>query len=222
MSIDLSYPQVTSMGHHDPLDGYLTYSQLEQLRLSAEIESPSLASEIAELERICDSKDWSTSDSLGLGGLMTDVTRAVHLYLRSKNSKYFSLALNLLEATSLSLDQFSAREKLSGPAEYRLAFREFGLSIGLQSLALLRVELSNVDLRSFTLPSKVVERFSTLLDNVLRNFSMVASIHAFWGATKNQNSRTWVGHKDINMIMLATSLCPHTFLGEHSQLSAAS
>jgi hypothetical protein len=29
MSIDLSRPQVTSMGLHDPLDGFLTYSQLQ-------------------------------------------------------------------------------------------------------------------------------------------------------------------------------------------------
>jgi hypothetical protein len=29
MSIDLSRPQVPSMGQHDPLDGYVTCAQLE-------------------------------------------------------------------------------------------------------------------------------------------------------------------------------------------------
>ncbi len=29
MSIDLSYPLVESMGHHDPLDGFITYNQLQ-------------------------------------------------------------------------------------------------------------------------------------------------------------------------------------------------
>ena len=29
MSIDLSYPLVPSMGQHDPLDGYITYLQLQ-------------------------------------------------------------------------------------------------------------------------------------------------------------------------------------------------
>lgn len=211
MSIDLSYPQVPSMGHHDPLDGYLMYSQLEQLRLSANIDGPSLSDEIAELERICDYKDWTTADSLGLGGLMTDVARAVHLYLQRKDSKYFTLALNLIEASSLSFDHFESREKLDGPAASRLAFREFGLSIGLQALSLLRLELSSADLK---LPVRLADHLSTLLHSVLRRSHLVKEIHAFWSASKNQNSHTWIGHKDINMVMLATSLCPHTFLGE--------
>lgn len=29
MNIDLSHPQVHSMGQHDPLDGYLTYNELQ-------------------------------------------------------------------------------------------------------------------------------------------------------------------------------------------------
>jgi hypothetical protein len=29
MSIDLSYPVVRSMGHHDPLDGFITYTALQ-------------------------------------------------------------------------------------------------------------------------------------------------------------------------------------------------
>jgi hypothetical protein len=48
MSIDLSYPLVSTMGHHDPLDGFITYLQLQataakdatkstQYNLSAEI-----------------------------------------------------------------------------------------------------------------------------------------------------------------------------------------
>lgn len=29
MSVDLSRPQVPSMGHHDPLDGYISYKAIQ-------------------------------------------------------------------------------------------------------------------------------------------------------------------------------------------------
>ncbi len=55
MSIDLSYPLVTSMGHHDPLDGLITYNQLQAtfhdyFRKSI---SPDLTAEIADMAGIC-------------------------------------------------------------------------------------------------------------------------------------------------------------------------
>jgi len=34
MSIDLSYPLVSSMGHHDPLNGLVTYSELQLIMMT--------------------------------------------------------------------------------------------------------------------------------------------------------------------------------------------
>src|SRR5689334_7457081 len=49
MNIELTKPQVFSMGHHDPLDGYLTYVFLEFLRSRFSSTLPSLSEEIAAL-----------------------------------------------------------------------------------------------------------------------------------------------------------------------------
>jgi len=37
-------------------------------------------------------------------------------------------------------------------------------------------------------------------------------IEAFWLATANRQASSWTGHRDINMVMLATSLAPDGYL----------
>ena len=71
MSIDLSYPLVSSMGHHDPLDGLITYKQIQATSVELYSASgPELDSEIADIELICKGRNWATNDPLGLGGLL--------------------------------------------------------------------------------------------------------------------------------------------------------
>jgi hypothetical protein len=56
MSIDLSYKLVSSMGHHDPLDGLITYSELQASRAKylARSALPDLSAEIRDMAlRIC-------------------------------------------------------------------------------------------------------------------------------------------------------------------------
>ena len=84
MSIDLSRPLVLSMGHHDPLDGLVTFSQL-QASLRAEQGGSTgvdLTTEIAGMAAMCEGKDWATDDALGLGGLITDAYQVGQLILR--------------------------------------------------------------------------------------------------------------------------------------------
>jgi hypothetical protein len=38
------------------------------------------------------------------------------------------------------------------------------------------------------------------------------AIEQFWMDTRNRESGTWTGHREINMVMLATSLAPGEFL----------
>jgi hypothetical protein len=38
------------------------------------------------------------------------------------------------------------------------------------------------------------------------------AIETFWRDPANQRSDTWTGHRDINDVMLATSLAPDGFL----------
>jgi hypothetical protein len=37
-------------------------------------------------------------------------------------------------------------------------------------------------------------------------------IETFWLAAANRQGSTWTGHRDINMVMLATSLAPDGYL----------
>ena len=71
MSIDLSHPLVPSMGHHDPLDGFITYNELQAALVNDLRGSPDLdlSDEITDMAAICHGKNWATEDPLGIGGL---------------------------------------------------------------------------------------------------------------------------------------------------------
>ena len=60
MSIDLSRPLVPSMGHHDPLDGFITYSELQATFVNDWRRSPELdlTEEINDIAGMCRGKSW--------------------------------------------------------------------------------------------------------------------------------------------------------------------
>ncbi|HSD69183.1 MAG TPA: hypothetical protein VLB07_06515, partial [Woeseiaceae bacterium] len=74
MSIDLSRPLVASMGHHDPLDGYIRCLQLRASALAAGATEAanSMATRAARLSAMIRRNDLATGDPLGLGGLLSD------------------------------------------------------------------------------------------------------------------------------------------------------
>ena len=78
-TIDLSRPLVSSMGHHDPLDGYITVREVMWHLQHAGVNSQKLDSELQGFHAICRDKDWTTSDPLGLGGLLFDIARIAQL-----------------------------------------------------------------------------------------------------------------------------------------------
>ena len=204
MSIDLSRPLVPSMGHHDPLDGFITYYQLDtQLQL----DSPSsLKQGMEDLKSIMQMQDFSTTDPLGLGGILSDVFRVLQLYLNTNDQYLLSLFKDLLKASLTGLKGYN-RRKLDMPAEYRLAFREFGLSIGLQAAVHMKDLFSD-----YHDQFKNSEELEQLMGDVLKYLPLRESIHKFWGEEKNRKTATWKGHLDINMVMWATSLTSGGFL----------
>ena len=64
MSIDLSYPLVPSMGQHDPLDGFVTYCELQAAAANDWDGSsyPDLGHEIVDMARICQGIQLPTND----------------------------------------------------------------------------------------------------------------------------------------------------------------
>jgi hypothetical protein len=190
MSTDLTRPLVPSMGHHDPLDGYVTYRTLT----AGPATDARLTEALRGFEQMVEGRDWTTSDPLGLGGLLMDVVRLAKL--RATGAE---LLPGVFESTARSairgLRQYQAQSALELPATRRLAFRELGLAIGLAGAA----PLAN-DYR--------------ILSDLEPYLPMRKAIISFWKQAANREVHTWTSHQDINDVMLATALEPSGVFGE--------
>jgi hypothetical protein len=204
MSIDLSRPLVPSMGHHDPLDGFVTLVQLQTTAnaLSASPARPPLAEEVADLAAMMEGRDWTTADPLGLGGLLTGAYRVQQL-MRHGAPLTGGLLDELLEAAVVGLDHYAREGELRRPANARLAFRELGLAIGLQAVERMWRAVDGQEEISRARP-QVRER----LEALLRHAPLGAEIERFWLEPEHRRAQRWTEHRDINEVMLATSLAP--------------
>jgi len=203
MSIDLSRPLVSSMGLHDPLDGFLTYCQLQAT--SSDDAKLDLSREIRELAELCADRSWDTDDALGIGGLLYDAHRLVQLRSAGILNEP-RLLEDLLRSSLRGLETLAAQGMFRGSAEYRLAFRELGLSIGLHAVEQIR----RLD------PEPCAVRLAALLEDITRYQPLADHIEQFWLEPANQESASWRDHRDINDVMLATSLAPAGYLGQTS------
>jgi hypothetical protein len=208
MSIDLTYALVASMGQHDPLDGYITNLQLRctRSRLPQPTTGPELEHETSQLAAMLKWSDWATADPLGLGGLMIDIWRAQQLR-QQEALPDTQLLDNLISASLTGLQQYAQGDELQQPAQYRLAFRELGLAIGLHA-----VECMQQALNEEAEPSAVDQELSNKLRGLMQYVPLYEEIEAFWRTPENQQTTTWIEHQDINEVMLATSLAPDGFL----------
>ena len=209
MSIDLSRPLVPTMGHHDPVDGFITYSQLQAIAADTAPQlrrRPDLRREIAELDGICQGKSWVTDDPLGIGGLLCSAYQVAQMI----GSGYFQrhdLLEALLNDALLGLEAYAARNSLVMTAEYRLAFRELGLAIGMHAAERLSGLLS--EKQELFGDRDALCRHA---DSLMRYKPLIETIENFWLEDSARKANTWREHLDINMVMLATSLAPDGFL----------
>ena len=207
MSIDLLRPLVPSMGQHDPLDGLVTYRELQ---LAAERDAgqarPVLVQEIAEMADICRDLPLATTDPLGIGGLLSDASRIA--WLTVKGGPVFPGLLEDVTGSALAgLGSFAGSGALELPARHRLAFRELGLSTGLAAVE----ELPPLIADNEPLFDRTGPLLSTL-DALAEYLPLREEIEGFWLEEKNREAVTWTGHREINTVMLATSLAPDGFL----------
>jgi hypothetical protein len=204
MSTDLSYPVVSSMGQHDPLDGFVTYAVLQAAETAAG-HGPVLVHEMADMAGIIRDLQFATDDPLGTGGLLSDAGMIARLAARGGPADPELLG-KVTAAALTGLECFSRSRCLDLPARNRLAFRELGLSIGLAGIA--------------GLPDLIAQnpQFSGLptlrndAEAILAYLPLKETIENFWLADENRASGTWTGHREISTVMLATSLVPDGFL----------
>ena len=208
MSIDLSRPLIDSMGQHDPLDGLITYQELEATaKLFPETsETISLKTEIEELIAMCNGINWATADSLGIGGLLTDEYRLVQLKCKNQLHDDSKIEL-LLQDINLSLQAFIGHNTLNSSAETRLAFRELGLAIGLCAIDKIQLAIEK-NPNQFT----NISHLQTPLVNLQRFYPLYNLVKNFWLEPEHRAVNTWLEHADINNVMLATCLAPDSYL----------
>jgi hypothetical protein len=114
----------------------------------------------------------------------------------------------VLDAALAGVEAFADSGCQGLPADYRLAFRELGLSIGLSGVeGLLRLMHDNPGLfggdRSLQVRAEALSGYVPL----------GKAVTGFWLEEGYQASGPWQEHREINMVMLATSLVPDGFLG---------
>lgn len=207
MSTDLSYPLVTSMGHHDPLDGLVTYLESQSLaNLNSDSSFPDLHQEIADIQDLCKAKEWATHDPLGLGGLLFDSFRLVQLFVMG-NKSFMYLLHDTLEDTGKGLAFYAKSNHLKISAQYRLAFRELGLAIGLKAIS--RMENFMKDHSKTFMP---IDQWELMIESLKEYLNLIDLIQKFWVLPENQESDSWKEHKNINIVMLCTCLSPDGFL----------
>ena len=186
MSIDLSRPIVPLMGQHDPLDGFVTCLQLQATAeaLAVGPNGPSLKQEVEGFASMLERGTWATADPLGIGGLLMDA---------SGLEQHSELLRRVLAAALEGLQTYSQQSDLALPASSRLAFRELGLAIGLHAIQSLPEVPRSSDLRA-------------LLEALQPYHLLGSTIESFWLDPAHREARTWSEHRDINDVMLATSL----------------
>ena len=199
MSIDLSRPLVASMGQHDPLDGFVTCAEVQA------VSGADLSREMADLGALLGRTSLATDDPLGTGGLLFDAVRIAELATRVPSAN--ALLGPVLAAARSGVAAFARSGTLRYPAEYRLAFRELGLALGLRGAPRLRAAIEAAP-AAFDDPDALLdvvrelEGASTLAD----------AVEGFWLDEGHRASPTWTEHREINEVTLAAELAPDGFL----------
>ncbi|MGZ3580571.1 MAG: hypothetical protein ACXWMH_07325, partial [Syntrophales bacterium] len=193
-------------GHHDPLDGLITYMELkaavEGSKKSKELD---LSKEVKDMAAICEGKNWATDDPLGMGELLSTAYKLAQL-MTDTDSEQEELLNDLLDSSITGLRLFERRNQLKHSSDYRLAFRELGLSIGLHAIERLP-ELIKQSPRFSENP-----RLHSQMKDLTRYTSLSNTIEAYWLDDTNRQATGWIAHRDINMVMLATSLAPEGYI----------
>ncbi len=192
MSVDLQRAQVTTSGQHDAIDALVSFLELDA-------GGRSLVRETEAARRMAGAATLVTDDALGIGSLLLDACRLARLGDRVGRADG-ELKLHLLSAAMSGLEAFVLGRELDAPAGSRLAFRELGLAIGLHALE--HMAGAGFDTRCRAVLAQALDREP-----------LAYLIDAFWMSPSNRRVASWTSHRDINSVMLATSLLPSGYLG---------
>ncbi|KAL9657050.1 hypothetical protein ABK040_002676 [Willaertia magna] len=168
ISIDMSHPVVPSEGNLDPFDGFITYRLLKETAMAFDTNRTNVLNEQIEDFRTMVNLKYSyyhSSDPLDLGESLW----IAHWYMDEDWAQHISrVALH-------NLDELWKKGKFK-QSYYRLAFREFGTTLGLQMYMKQDRELE--------------EKWRDRIENV----------HSYW------DKKVYDRDEDITPVMYCTSL----------------
>jgi hypothetical protein len=182
MSIDLSRPLVASMGQHDPLDGLVTFAQLRETARAL-----GGAREVAEL-----------------GARIESFTRLLDARNLATDDP---LGLGGLLVDACRIGQLAERHALDGAQTLEsrvLRAAEEGLEAYRVGGELDRPAEERLAFRELGLAIGLTafDGWKALRERIV----------SFWNAPENRRNATFLEHRDINEVMLATSLVPDGYL----------
>jgi hypothetical protein len=146
--------------------------------------------------------ELTTTDPLGLGGLLIDAYRVQQL-MQQGALPDAQLLNRLLDAALTGLQHYAQGGEQQLPGKYRLAFRELGLAIGLHAVERMHLAADQESGHATT---------GTQLQALMQYLPLRDEIETFWRNPEQQQAAGWTEHQDINEVMLATSLAPDGFL----------
>ncbi len=124
-----------------------------------------------------------------------------------ENFKQTELLETLLDSSLMGLESYTNRNHVKLPADYRLAHRELGLSIGLKSVEKLQVWIEQ---NPGLFNNKDALEFK--IKNLMHYSPLSEIVDMFWLERINREAARWTAHREINMVMLATTLAPDGYL----------
>jgi hypothetical protein len=175
---------------------------MDDLDLIDNIEKP-LIYEKEDMKKIFQDMSMVTDDPLGLGGILSDATRITQLI----NNGYdlFELFETILDSAIVGIRSYISSNSTELSANYRLIFRELGFSIGINGLVIIKDLIG----KNPKFSRKSLENRLYALDKYT---PLGETIEKFWLDENSRKTRNWVEHRDINTVMLATSLALDGFL----------
>ncbi|MFW5815299.1 MAG: hypothetical protein ACOCVP_00460 [Wenzhouxiangella sp.] len=205
MSVDLDRPLVPSMGHHDPLDGWVVTQMLLASDHGDEDERSALRRCASVYREIFAPRDLATGDPLGIGGLLVDAWQLFRIGPDADPTVAARIP-ELIEAAAPGLEPLVGQRQLDAAPRYRLGFRELGLATGLHAVQQLN------ECRDCT-DSADPARLGAALTRIAGRLSLAEEIERTWLDPANRALRSWTDHRDINDVMLAACLAPAGYLG---------
>ena len=198
----LVWKRVSSRGPHDALDGLITCAQLQWTAASLGGEGPSLQEERAGFQAMARGSEGAPTDPASLGGLLTDAWRVGQL--QAQGVKFEDgLLTTLLSGALEGLADCAEQNVLARRAACRLPFKELGLAVGLRALERL-ARLGRA--------GRLSREDTQLLEALHPAIRLAAELDAFWLEPEHREEASWLEHRDLNDVTLATSLCPLGYL----------